>query len=316
MDGMLKVFSGNVHPALAQSICDSLGIELGKVTVGRFADEEVRIDDLEHVRGCDVFLVQPTTSYGPVGHASFMELLLLIDACHRASADRITAVIPYFGYGRQDRKDRPRVPISAAVVAKAIEVAGADRLLSVDLHSGAIAGFVGIPFDHIYARPYLIDHLRSLELAALTVSATDLGSSKYARSWAWRFDQKRVVLVDKDRIDDETVEIAQILGNVKDRDVILVDDEISSAGTVVTAADDIMSHGARSVRAVATHGKFIGRAIERIDASPLVEVIVTDTLPLPNPLPSKKIKVVSVGPLIGGVISDIHDNSSMNRRFD
>lgn len=308
------IVTGNAHPELANRVVEMLRVKLGEVTVGRFPDNEIKVKFGENIRGRDVFIVQPTHSFGPIGSESIIELLIMLDAARRASAGRVTAVTPYFGYARQDRKDEPRVAISAKLMVNWIVVSGADRFLAIDLHSGQIQGFTDQPFDHIYARPALIDHLRARGIVDPTYAATDLGASKYVRSWAKRHGTRKPVLMDKRRIDDWNVEITQIYGDVADQDIILVDDEIETGVTMVAAAQAVLERGARSVRAVATHGKFIDGTVDRLLSVPFTEIVVTDTLP--HPVLPLKFTEISVANLLAGVIRDIHNEESVSRHFD
>jgi ribose-phosphate pyrophosphokinase len=312
--GLPVIVTGNAHPTLATCVAQHLGVELGELTVGRFPDREVRAKFGQNIRGRDVFIIQPTHSFGPIGSDSILELLITIDAARRASAGRITAVTPFFGYARQDRKDEPRVPITAKLMAGLIETAGADRMLAFDLHSPQVQGFTNLPFDHIYARPVLLDALHSLGIESPTFTATDLGSAKYVRSWARRFGQNDVVLMDKERLDEWHVRIKRVLGDVEGKDIILVDDELETGVTLVAATEAAIERGARSVYAAATHAKLIDGTVGRLQATQLRAIVVSDTLPLPD-LPNPFVSV-SIAKLLADVIRDIHDESSVTRHFD
>jgi len=307
----LKVFTGNANPELAREICSHLGCELGRADVTRFSDGEVRVQIQENVRGADVFVVQPTCS--PVD-THLMELLLMIDALKRASADRITAVLPYYGYGRQDRKDRPRVPISAKLVASLLERAGADRILALDLHAAQIQGFFDIPVDHLFATPVVLEYFGQKNLL-LTVVSPDAGGVERARALAKRLNAP-LAIIDKRRAEPNEAEIMNIIGDVTGRDCLIVDDLIDTAGTLVQSAEALMAHGARRVSAFATHPVLSGPAVQRIQASPLDEVVVTNSIPLKEEARQcPRIKVLSVGKLLAEAIRSIHEETSVSRLF-
>lgn len=308
------IVTGNAHPILAAKVAGHLGVELGALTVERFPDKEIKVQFGENIRGRDVFIIQPTHSNGPIGSDTLIELLIIIDAAQRASAERITAVTPYFGYARQDRKDKPRVPISAKLMVGMIEAAGADRFLAIDLHSAQTQGFTNVPFDHIFARPVLLDYLRTLGIEKPTLAATDLGSAKYVGDWTKRFDSPAPVLMEKERVDERQVRIKRVLGEVEGRDIILVDDELSTGETLIMAAEAVIERGARSVYAAATHAKLTDGAVERLQATAIRKIVVTDTLPLPE-LPALFVST-SISKLLADVIKDIHEESSVSRRFD
>jgi ribose-phosphate pyrophosphokinase len=308
----LKVFSGNANPALADEICQSLGIELGESSVRDFADGEIYVQILENVRGADVFVVQPTST--PVDRHLF-ELLLMIDALKRASAERITAVLPYYGYARQDRKDRPRVPISAKLIASLLERAGADRVLALDLHAAQIQGFFDIPVDHLFVTPVMIEYLEGLALPDCTVVSPDPGGVERARAFAKRLNCP-LAIIDKRRPDVNVAEVMHIVGDVEGRNCLIVDDLIDTAGTLVKSAEALRAAGAASVRACATHGVLSGDAVEKIEKSPLAEVVLSNSIPLrDDALRSAKIRRLSVAALLAGAIRAIHECGSVSRLF-
>ena len=309
----LKVFSGNANRPLADEICKHLGMELGKAQVGRFSDGEFNFQILENVRGKDCFIVQPTCR--PVD-SNLMELLIMLDAFRRSSAKRITAVMPYYGYARKDRKDRPRVPISSKLVANLITHAGADRVLLFDLHAGQIQGFFDIPADHLFAAPVLVGYFQDLALPNLTVVAPDAGGVERARAYAKRL-QADLAIIDKRRNPDKLgeVEVLHVVGEVEGRTALIVDDMIDTAGTLVEAAEALRSNGADSVLATATHAVFSGPAVKRIDESPLKQVVVTNTIPAENACRSEKVKCLSVGKLLADAILSIHDETSVSKYF-
>ena len=317
MDAMrfdrLKIISGNANRALAAEIADRLFIELSDARVSTFADGESYIQIKENVRGSDVFVLQPTC--GPVNQ-HLMELLLIIDALKRSSADRITAVLPYFGYARQDRKDRPRVPISARLVASLIERAGAHRVLALDLHAAQIQGFFDIPVDHLFATPVLLEYFRNQSLEDVTVVSPDAGGVERARAFAKRMNAP-LAIIDKRREEANVAEIMNIIGDVRGRNCILLDDLIDTAGTLVKGADAIMAAGAKSVTAAATHGVFSGPAIDRIENSQLREVVCTNSIPLKaEAAASGRIRVMSVAPLLARAIQSIHGETSISILFE
>lgn len=309
----LKVFTGNTHPALAQGICDYLGIPLGKAEVFQFSNENIFVRILENIRGRDVFIVQPISS--PVNQ-SLMELLIMIDAAKRASAERITAVIPYYGYARTDKKDQPRVPITARLVADLIQVAGANRVLTVDLHAGQIQGFFNIPVDELTALYTLSNYFKERNLSDLVVVATDIGATKRARDMAARLDTS-LAIIEKRRLGNiDRTETLTIIGEVEDRPALLVDDEIDTAGSITSAARVLVERGAREVYACCTHPIFSGPAVERLTQSPLKEVVVTDTVPVPPEKRIEKLTVLTLAPLIGEAIHRIHTGLSVGAMFE
>ncbi len=309
---VLKVFSGNAHPALAREICEQLNVPLGQAYVGRFPDGEVRLQILENVRGADVFVIQPTCR--PVND-NLMELLILMDAFRRASAQRITAVIPYYGYARQDRKDRPRVPISSKVVADLLTSAGADRVLALDLHAGQIQGYFNIPVDHLYATPVTVNYFRKLKLKNLVIVSPDPGGVERARSFAKKM-KAPLAIIDKRREDAHVVEMFNVIGDVVGKTCLIVDDMIDTGGTLVRGAQALLDKGAEKVFACCTHGVFAGDAIHKINASRLEHVVTTNSIPLtPEGEKCSRIRVLSVAKLLAEAIRSIHDETSVSRLF-
>ncbi|HEX5733702.1 MAG TPA: ribose-phosphate pyrophosphokinase [Blastocatellia bacterium] len=309
----IKVFSGNANRSLAEEICQHLRIEIGKANTSRFSDGEYNFQILENVRGEDCFIVQPTC---PPVDANLMEMLIMLDAFRRSSAKRVTAVIPYYGYARKDRKDRPRVPISSKLIANLITEAGADRVLLFDLHAGQIQGFFDIPADHLFAAPVLVGYFQSLQLQNLTVVAPDAGGVERARAYAKRLDAE-LAIIDKRRDYDRLgeVEVLHVVGDVENRTALIVDDMIDTAGTLVKAAEALKRNGAEAVLATATHAVFSGPAVERIEASPIQEVVVTNTIPTDNACRSPKVKCLSVAKLLADAILSIHDETSVSKLF-
>src|SRR5579872_5369173 len=291
----IKIFSGSANRPLAEEICRDLGLELGHADVKTFADGENNIQIQENVRGADVFVVQPTCT--PVNH-HIMELLLMVQALKLSSAERITAVVPYYGYARQDRKDKPRVPISAKLVATLIEASGTDRVLTVDLHAAQIQGFFDIPVDHLFGTPVMIDYFKPLDIPNLTVVSPDAGGVERARAFAKRLNAP-LAIIDKRREEANVAEVMNVIGRVKDRNCLLVDDLIDTAGTLVQGAQALMHKGATSVSAYATHAVLSGPAVERIERSQLKEVIVTNSIPLSKKARQcSKIRVLSIAHLL------------------
>ncbi len=308
----LKIFTGNANPPLAKEICECLNSPLGAATVRSFSDGEIHLQIEENVRGADVFVIQPTSS--PVDR-NLMELLLMMDALKRASAQRITAVLPYYGYARQDRKDRPRMPISAKLVASLLERAGANRILALDLHAAQIQGFFEIPVDHLFATPVMIDHFTPLRGKKLTVVSPDAGGVERARAFAKRLDAP-LAIIDKRRTEVNIAEVMHIIGDVEDNHCLIVDDLIDTAGTLVKAAEALLGQGAASVRACATHAVLSGQAVERIESSGIEEVVVTNSIPLiDGARHSSRIKVLSVAPLLAQAIQSIHEDGSVSTLF-
>ncbi len=308
----LKLFTGNSNIPLAKEICDHLGISLGAATVSTFSDGEIMVKIEENVRGMDVFVVQSCSD--PI-NKHIMELLILLDALKRASARRITAVIPYYGYARQDRKDQPRVPVTAKLVADLITVAGADKVLCMDLHAGQIQGFFNIPTDHLYATPVILEYLRAKDLKDLVVVSPDAGGVERARAFAKRL-KAGLAIIDKRREGPNQTKIMNIIGEVEDRDVLLLDDMIDTAGTIVQGAQACAENGARQVLAGCTHAVLSGPALQRLNNSVLDEVIVTNSIPLAGKEQDcKKITILSVAPLLGEAIRRIHNEESVSSLF-
>lgn len=312
MSERLKLFSGNSNPQLAQEIAEYLKIPLSKAKVRTFSDGEVFVEIEENVRGTDVFVIQSTCP--PVNH-NLMELLIMIDALKRASSRRITAVIPYYGYARQDRKVAPRVPISAKLVADLITAAGASRVLSMDLHAGQIQGFFNIPFDHLFAAPVLLEYIRGHYLDDLVVVSPDAGGVERARAFAKRL-QVGLAIIDKRREGINEAKAMNIIGEVRGRKALILDDMIDTAGTLTQAAEALLSKGAREVYAACTHPVLSGPAVERIEASMIKEVVVTNTIPLSERARNcSKIKQLSVSGLLAEAIQRIHEERSVSSLF-
>ncbi|MEE9528606.1 MAG: ribose-phosphate pyrophosphokinase [Dehalococcoidia bacterium] len=309
----LKVFSGNAHPSLAQSICDYLQIPLGKVDAFEFSNENIFVRILENVRERDVFIVQPICS--PV-NKSLVELLIMLDAFRRASAGRITAVVPYYGYGRTDKKDQPRVPITARLIADLIATAGANRLLTIDLHAPQIQGFFTIPVDELATLSILHQYFQGKNLDNVTVVATDIGISKRARDFAAKLHAP-LAIMEKRRVGNaDATEILNIIGDVQGRCALTVDDEIDTAGSLIDTVNTLLEHGATEVYACCTHPVFSGPAIQQIASSPVKEVIVTDTIPVTGNKKLDKITVLPIASLLGEAIQHIHTGSSVGAMFE
>lgn len=309
--GGFKILSGTANPALAEEIARHLGTELCRVAVSRFADGEVFVRIDENIRGADVFIVQPTNPPAE----NLVELLLLCDAARRASAARITCVLPYFGYARQDRKDQPRVAIGAKLVANLIETAGADRLLGLDFHQHQLQGFFDIPVDHLYAAPVLVSHFRKKNLKDLVVVAPDVGSAKMARGFAKRLDAS-LAIIDKRRPKANVAEVVNVVGEVAGRDCLIPDDMIDTAGTVSEAARALKSLGANDIYVCATHALLSGPAVERLTAAPITEVVLTDTIAIPPERRFPTLTVLSTGELIAKAIRFTHSDQSVSSLFD
>jgi ribose-phosphate pyrophosphokinase len=310
--GDMKIFSGSAHPQLSKEIAEMLGLPLGQARLRRFPDSEVSFQIDENIRGADVFIVQPTSA---PADQHLMELLVMIDAFRRSSAARITAVIPYYGYARQDRKDKPRVPISAKLVANLLSAAGTNRVLTMDLHKAQIQGFFDIPVDHLFAAPVIIDYCSRLHYPNLTIVSPDAGGAERARAYAKRLDAE-LAIVDKRRTEDGTAEVMNVVGDVRGRTCILQDDMIDTAGTIQKAAQALKDAGAERVLACAAHGVLSGPAIERIEKSPLDQLIVTNSIPLNEVAQRcKKIVVLSVARLLGQAIKNIHEETSVSSLF-
>ncbi len=309
----IKVFCGNAHPALADAVCQYMGIPLGKIEVFEFSNENIFVRILENVRERDVFIIQPICS--PV-NKNLVELLIMLDAFKRASAERITAVVPYYGYARTDKKDQPRVPITARLIADLLTTAGANRLLTVDLHAAQIQGFFNIPVDELTALFLLSDYWKQKNLKNVVVVATDIGITKRARDLAEKLDAP-LAIIEKRRVGNkDTTEVLNIIGEVDGKRAITVDDEIDTAGSLVSAADTLLKHGAKEVYACCTHPVFSGPAIERINKSPVREVVVTDTIPVNGAKKIDKITVLSIAPLLGEAIHRIHTGLSIGAMFE
>ncbi len=308
----LRVFSGNAHPELAQAICDYLEMPLGQSEAFSFSNENIFVRFCENIRARDVFLVQPIVS--PVNDR-LMELFVMIDAAKRASAGRITAVVPYYAYGRSDKKDQPRIPITARLVANFMETAGADRLLTVDLHAGQIQGFFNIPVDELTALYILSRYFKDKGIPDLTVVATDVGDAKRARNVADRLDVP-LAIVEKRRIrNEQRAEAVNIIGEVKGRNALIVDDEVDTGSTLVATMDLLQQQGTTDIYACCTHPVLSGPAVERIEQSPMRELVVTDTIPLPVEKRLPKITVLSLAPLLGEAIQRIHTGQSVGELF-
>ena len=313
MDKQLKIFSGRSNPILAKKIADSLGQNLGDITIKTFADGELWIKFEENIRGTDVFIIQPTNSPGD----NIIELALLIDAAVRASAKTVTAVIPYFGYGRQDRKDNPRVPISSRVMVDMVTATGANRIITMDLHSTQIQGFATIPFDHLYSRMVLLDAIRDLALKPdnSVVLSPDVGSARMSQAYAKRLGM-HFALIDKRRYAPNKAEIVHLIGDLKGKDVLIIDDMIDTAGTTVNAANAAKENGANSVTAVATHALLSGPAIERIKKSAIGKIIVTDTLSIPDEKKLDNMEIVTVANVFGEAIKRVFEGKSVSALFE
>jgi len=312
--GTITVFSGNAHPGLAQDIAHHLHIPLGKISVGRFSDGEVKLEIMENIRGKDVFLIQPTC---PPTNDNLMELLVMADACQRASAGRITALIPYFGYARQDRRPRAsRVPISAKLVANLIGSAGVDRVLTVDLHSDQIQGFFNIPVDNLYASPVLLGDAWRQEYEEMVVVSPDVGGVVRARALAKRLDDADLAIIDKRRPQANMARVVNVIGEVRDKTCVLIDDLVDTAGTLCEAAKTLKDRGAIRVVAYITHPVLSGPAVERIEGSVLDELVVTDTIPLDEAAAAcTKIRQLSVAELLAETIRRISDSESVSSLY-
>ena len=309
----LAIFSGNANPELARGICNYLGVSLGDALVSRFSEGEIRVKINENVRGKDVFLIQPTCS---PPNENIMELLIMLDAFRRASAQRITAVIPYFGYARQDRKDQPRVPITAKLIANLITSAGADRILTMDLHAGQIQGFFDIPLDHLLAVSVFIEYFSQLNLDNKVVVSPDVGGIKMARAYAKRLGAA-LAIIDKRRVSPEKSEVIHILGEVRGMNAIIVDDIVATGGSLIEAVEALTKAGAGEIRAAISHGVLSGNAIELIkNCKNLKELVITDSIPLPDEKANNKIKVLSIAGLLGEAIKRIHCEESVSSLFD
>ena len=313
MYGPLKVFSGRAHPALTDEICGLLGIEKGHASLYSFADGETYVQIDENVRGADVFVIQPTS---PPANDNLMELLIMLDAFKRSSARRVTAVLPYYGYARQDRKDKPRVPITSKLVADLITAAGADRVLTLDLHASQIQGFFNIPVDHLFAAPVIVKHLKALDLPHLTIVSPDAGGVERARAYAKRLGAS-LAIIDKRRIAKNQTEVMNIIGDVDGRNVFVVDDIIDTAGTLIHSVEALMTKGAKSINASCTHAVLSGPAVERINNSALQQVIATNSMPTADKEQEcPKLKTLSIAELLAEAVKRIHHEDSVSSLFE
>jgi ribose-phosphate pyrophosphokinase len=313
VDDKFKIFTGSASKELAEKICNHLGVKLGEAKLGRFSDGEIYFQILENVRGADVFVVQPCCD--PVDR-HLLELLLMIDAFKRASAWRVTAVIPYYAYARQDRKDKPRVPISAKLVADLLETAGASRALTLDLHAPQIQGYFNVPVDHLYASPVMIEYFKQRKMGKVTVVSPDAGGVERARAFAKKLDAP-LAIIDKRRVDIDVSEVMNIIGEVRGGPALVVDDIIDTAGTIVKAAEALQKAGATEVYAACTHPVLSGPAVERLSKSVISEILVTDSVPLSEAARKvSKIKVLSVSDLLARGIRSIHEETSISELFD
>jgi ribose-phosphate pyrophosphokinase len=307
----LKLFSGSAHPLLAQEIADFLCVPMGQARLHRFPDTEVSFQIDENIRGMDVFIVQPTSRQVD---QHIMELCIMIDAFRRSSAARITAVLPYYGYARQDRKDKPRVPISAKLVANLVSAAGTNRVLTMDLHKAQIQGFFDIPVDHLFAAPVIIDYLAQQNFGPVTIVSPDVGGAERARAYAKRLDAE-LAIVDKRRSEDGTTEVMNVVGDVQGRVCVIADDIIDTAGTIHGAAQALKENGASRVFASAVHGVLSGPALKRIESAPIDRLLVTNTIPISGEKTCEKIVVLSVARLLAQAIRSIHEETSVSKLF-
>jgi ribose-phosphate pyrophosphokinase len=310
----VKIFSGRAHPALTDEICTQLGVAPGHVSLYSFSDGEHYVQIDENVRGADVFIIQPTCP--PSVNDHLMELLIMLDAFKRSSARRITAVLPYYGYARQDRKDKPRVPITAKLAADLISTAGADRVLTLDLHAAQIQGFFNIPVDHLFAAPVIVGHLKSLGLDDLTIVSPDAGGVERARAYAKRLGAS-LAIIDKRRVAKNQTEVMNIIGEVEGRNVFIVDDIIDTAGTLIHSVQALFDQGARSISAACTHAVLSGPAIQRINTSRLDQVIITNSIPTQDKeADCGRLKTLSIGNLLAEAIKRIHREDSVSSLFE
>ncbi len=308
----IKVFTGNANPGLAKEVCERMDLSLGNAVVTRFSDGEINVQILDNVRGSDVFVVQPTSN--PVNR-HLMELLIMIDALKRASAMRITAVLPYYGYSRQDRKAQPRVPITAKLVADLITTAGANRVLTIDLHAGQIQGFFNIPVDNLFAAPVLLDYLRGKKFNDLTLVSPDAGGVERTRAFAKRLDAS-LAIIDKRREKANVAQVMHIIGDVKGHDCLLLDDMVDTAGTLTEGVAALKNAGAGTIMAACTHAVLSGPAIQRVNDSALTEVIVTNTIALDSKQKEcSKLRVLSMAPLLADAMTRIHEETSLSSLF-
>ena len=307
----VTLISGNGNLDLSRRIAENLGLGLCDVDLGRFSDGEIRVSINENIRGKDVFIIQPTLPPAD----NLMELLILIDACHRASANRITAVIPYYGYARQDRKDKPRVPISAKLVANLIETAGAPRVLALELHAAQIQGFFDIQVDNLFAGPVFAEYISGKSFRNFTVVSPDVGGIKMGRAFAKRFDAN-LAIVDKRRTAADSSDVMNVIGEVEDCDIVILDDIISTAGTITKAAKALKEAGAGRIIAMATHPVFSGEALERLEKSVIEEIVVSNSIPFEDGKRCSKVTVLDVAPLLGKAIRRIHTEESISKLFE
>jgi len=308
----LKIFTGNANPQLAKAICDNLNVSLGESDVSRFCDGETCVKINQNVRGKDVFVIQSTCD---PANENLMELLIMMDALKRSSARRITAVLPYFGYARQDRKDQPRVPITAKLTANLLSRAGANRVITIDLHAGQIQGFFDIPLDHLYAVRIFAEYFKKKKIENMVIVSPDVGGIKMARAYAKRLGAD-LAIVDKRRISDTEAEVIHIMGDVKGKNVVLVDDIVATAGSLAEAAVALKKNGSKDIYAAITHPVLCGPAIDRLKKSPIKELIVTDTIPLTDKKQQENIIQLSVADLLGEAIRRIHNEESISALFE
>ena len=308
----ITLIAGNAHAGLAGAISRHLSIPLASAHIGRFPDGEIDIKVNDDLRGTDCFVIQPTC---PPVNENWIEMLLLLDCLRRSSAGRITAVLPYYGYARKDRKDEGRVPISAKVVANTLVRGGADRLLTLDMHAAQIQGFFDIPVDHLYAKPVLLAAVRRLNIEKPMIVSPDVGGIKMARSWAKALDNCDLAIVDKRRISGSQIAVEHVIGDVEGRNVIIVDDMISTGGSISEAARIVRAHGARQIVIAVTHAVLCGPAVERLDAAPIDKILITDSIP-PRERTPRHLEVVSIAPLLARAIMNIHRNESVSSLFE
>ena len=307
----IRLISGTAHPVLAQAVAKEMGVELCNAHIGRFPDGEIDIKINDDVRGTDCFVLQPLC---PPVNENWVELLLLLDCLKRASAGRVTAVLPYYGYARKDRKDEGRVPISAKVVANTITRCGADRVLTIDMHAAQIQGFYDIPVDHLYAKPVLLNALQAMNIADPVVVTPDVGGIKMARAYAKALAAD-LAIVDKRRVSGSEIAVEHLIGEVEGRNVIIVDDMISTGGSISEAATIVRSHGAKTIVLAVTHAVLCGPAVERLEACPADTILITDTIPRRGRSP-RQLQVVSVAPLLGRAVRNLHDSKSLSILFE
>ncbi|MBN2013431.1 ribose-phosphate pyrophosphokinase [candidate division KSB1 bacterium] len=307
----LRIFAGNSNPLLAQKIASYLGMEVGASEVRSFSDGEIWVKYNENIRGCDVFIIQSTNAPA----SNILELLIMLDTARRASARRITAVIPYFGYARQDRKDQPRVAITAKLVANLISTAGADRVLTMDLHAPQIQGFFDIPLDHVYASPVLGDYFRKISIPNLVVVSPDVGSNTLARAYAGRLHSP-LAIIDKRRPKPNISEVVNIIGSVDGKNVLIIDDIIDTAGTIYKGAKALKGCGAKDIYVACTHPVFSGQAVQMLQDNDFVKIVATDTIALPESKKLEKLEILTVSKLFGEAINRIHNEESISSLFD